>query len=173
MNYSKFDLSKVKYNIDLVKKCIQVGYDTENSIKIETPVMMLPFGVDYISKIKKYYVKMMFENYKNNIDMESFYNVMMNIEKNIDDYINKYVSSDYNVASEFKFSGRFDPLINSKLLSYNNCVKTKILSANGSDIDYINIQKKDRVKCILELNSIWPMNNTFCYKWTILEMKIL
>lgn len=171
MDYKQVDLSKINYTIDSELKRIMIKYGKHNSIKITTPVMTIPFGIDHI--FNKYYIKLKFDDYKTNIEMESFFNLMMTIEEHINNYIEEYVDDKADVVSEFKFSDKFDPLMNSKLLSYNKSVKTKIITGNGSDVDYTYVRKKDKVKCVLELNGVWKVKNNFCYKWTIIEMKII
>ena len=53
MSYQYFDFSKISYELALEPPHIKIGYDNENSIKITTPKMTVPFGVDNIfNKVK-------------------------------------------------------------------------------------------------------------------------
>jgi len=97
----------------------------------------------------------------------------MTIEQHIENFLEGHVDSDAELVSEFKFSNLFDPLVNSKLLSYNKMVKAKIFSNKSSDLSYMDLKKGAHVKCVINLNSVWKVKNKFCYKWTILEIKIV
>ena len=170
MSYQYFDFSKISYELALEPPHIKIGYDNENSIKITTPKMTVPFGVDNI--FNKYYMKLQFDRCNTDSNMEDFFNLMMTIEQNIKNYLENNIE-DSDFVSEFRFSKKFDPTVNIKLMSYNNAIKTKIISNNSSDLSYINLSKGAQVKCVLSLNGVWKIKDKFYYKWNALEIKIL
>jgi hypothetical protein len=170
MHYSQLDLSKINYKYIASPAHIEVKYQNEN-LTITTPEMTIPFGIDNV--YNKYYTKLQFDNYKINMDMESFMNSLMLIEQHIENYLESFVNEDSELTSEFNFKNGYDPTINMKLVSYGTKITTKIMSKGSSDLNYWDVKKNSKVVCKISLNGIWKLKDKFHYKWNILEMKVI
>jgi hypothetical protein len=170
MHYNQLDLSKITYKYVASPPHIDVKYQG-NSLTITTPEMTIPFGIDNV--YNKYYTKLQFDNYKIDMDMESFMNSLMLIEKHIENYLETFVDDNAELASEFNFKDGYDPTINMKLVSYGTKIATKIMSKGSSDLNYWDVKKNSKVSCKISLNGIWKIKNKFHYKWNIEEMKVI
>lgn len=170
MNHQQIDLAKLNYQIVLDPPHIKILYNNDKFI-INTPIMTIPFGIDTV--YDKYYVKLQFDRYKEDIEMEGFFNLLMIIEQQMEHYIEEQLEGDNILNCEFNFKDKFDPTLNTKLVSYRSNIKTKIICSSGSALNYWNIKKGCRVKCKMELNGIWKIKDKFHYKWNLLEILVI
>lgn len=170
MDYQNIDLSKINFQIVENPPHIKMSYQ-DKDLEIRTPVMSIPFGVDNV--YNKYYIKLQFDDFKEDIEMEGFFNLLMLIEQYIENFLESNVDENIEMASEFTFKDKFDPTLNTKLISYNDKIKTKIINRNGSDVNYWELKKGSKVTCKISLNGVWKVKDKFYYKWNLVEVKLL
>lgn len=170
MNYQQIDLSKVKYEVIADPAHVKMTYGG-NKFVINTPEMTVPFGID--SVYGKYYFKLQFDDYKENIEMDGFFNTLMLVEQHMEIFIEDHIEGDNVLNCEFNFKDKFEPSINVKLASYGKKIQTKIVSSSGSELNYWDVKKGSKVKCKMELSDIWKIKDKFYYKWNVLQLNIV
>jgi hypothetical protein len=170
MNFQNIDLSKISYEIVENPPHVKMTYQKKD-LEINCPVMSIPFGVDSI--YNKYYIKLQFDDFKQDIEMEGFFNLLMLIEQHIEDFLESNIDENIDMVSEFGFKDKFDPTLSTKLISYNGKIKTKIINKNGSELNHWDLKKRSKVKCKISLNGIWKVKEKFYYKWNLVEIKLL
>ena len=170
MEYNKLNLSKLQFEIVQEPPHISVKYDNKNLV-INTPKVTIPFGIDEV--YDKFYTKLQFENYEHDEEVMFFMDVLKSIEERIISFANDTFGKQFEVSSEFNYRENHEPSINAKLVSYRGKPKTRIISKTNANMNYWEVAANSSVKCKMSLSGIWPVNNKFCYKWNLEEIKVI
>jgi hypothetical protein len=170
-NYS-YDFAKL-LNIDEFSYTPEKKYTsihhTTNRIVFDTPRLYLPFGLD------KYYnnwsLNFEFDNKHCNGHPE-FLDFLRNIECAI---INNMNIKQEELNTQLKIKNGV-PGFYARIQSINRNSSCKIIDTRKNVTTFVNVYKfpKDvHVIATLRLGNIWKINNLLCYKYNIMELRIV
>jgi len=141
--------------INQKKNFINILNNQEKIIKIKTPKLKCPFGIEF--EYNKYLVKLELTNLNNNLEVKEFYENILEYIKEIQEYMKntELIFSDF-----IRYSNKYDPLIKFYLpLRYD---KFEVdFYKNGSLTTFKDIKKNDFLQLELELISIWKLKNKY------------
>lgn len=162
-------LSNINLHANFDNSQIEVLYGN-NKLKIRTPIMTLPFGIDSVKD--SYYGKLEFSNYINDCEIHDFFNLMKGCEKLIVDYILS-IDKDAIIMSNINENEGFNPEMTIKLIQFKDRITTKIINKTSKFLTFMDIKKKSKVKCVLLLDGIWKVNGKYWYKWKAQEILVV
>ena len=140
-----------------------------NSVCFDTPRLYLPFGLD------KYY-----NNWSLNFEFDTkycdghqeFLEFLCNIECSI---INNMNINTEKLNTQLK-TKKGVPGFYTRIQSVNKIPSCKIIDTRNKELKFINIYKfpKDvHIVARIRLGNIWNINNMLCYKYNIMELRIV
>ena len=157
----------------LTKNDKYIGFriNNENEIKIKTPRLFVPFGID--TYYKNWSINFELKN-KNCEGIRLFKEYLMNFE----DYLaNKLEIKREDMNTQFKIHNKYNMEFYGRIRNMFGKVNCKLEDKrkNSPDrhINIFNFPKEVYVKAELSTTGIWNTNNMFCYKYTVEKLTIV
>jgi hypothetical protein len=165
-NVKKKEYEIDKSNVNVVDNekiaYIQLMYYKNPTLYITTPKMFCPFGFNCKTNL----MNLQFTNYKEDENMNSFFEFIKNIEFSNMNYIGLTEENCDLYSSQIQYdkNGKYDPTLIVKLPFVYNKYTVDIYNDNFP-ITIQNIQKFSNMKCDIYIDKIWKYNDKFICKW--------
>ena len=151
MNFLDVDINLLSYSYNN-KNMKNVLYNKKKSLEIFTPLVFINTMKDSYSNE---YIQLNLEEY------DKF--------KDLIEYIDLHVMILNDISKEnrdrFK-SSLYNSLLSCKIPKNKGICLAKI-TINGSPSTYFDINKNDKAKCLIYIDTIWENSNTLTLKWKI------
>ena len=164
MDFLKINIEDIKitpsnnyFNIEL----------NDNPIKIKTPKMYIPFGLE--ERYKNYYLNLELNNYKNDNHQNSFLLFLENLEKKII----KCLDIDKELFnSQISYRKNDSVIIYTKIMEKFRKFTTNVLR-NNSHINIFNLNKNIYVTAEIIIDKVWKIKRKYYYKLKLYEICVL
>lgn len=157
----------------LVKNEKSIGFRIENQseIKIKTPRLYVPFGID--NYYKNWSVNFELKN-KNCEGIRLFKEYLMNFE----DFIAEKLEIDREeVNTQFKIHNKYNMefygRIRNRFGKVDCQIEDKRKNSPEKFVNFFNFPKEVYVKAELSTSGIWKTNDMYCYKYTVDKLTIV
>ena len=122
---------------------------------------------------KKYWsINLQFTNYKNDKIMESFLNLLENIDKLNKDYLQ--IEDDLYINQiKYDKNNKYDPNLIVKLPKNKNGFNVDITNKDYDNMSVFNIQKYSKMVCEIYIDKIWKFNDKYICKWKAKKIEII
>lgn len=153
------------------EKYLGFRINKENEIKIKTPRLFVPFGID--SYYKNWSINFELKN-KNCEGIRLFKEYLMNFE----DYIaNKLEVKREEINTQFKIHNKYNMefygRIRNKFGKVYCLIEDKRKDSIEKHVNIYNFPKGVFVKAELSTSSIWKTNDMYCYKYSVDKLTIV
>lgn len=163
------DFKLLKIENVCIDENLNISYINSKNIKkpleIITPVLYLPFGIDNnYDKIELNLQLRKTDCIKHNEELKIFLNFLESLEKLFTDTLSEKFKAP--IKSLIRLNPKYDPIINTKLIMYNNKIKTEVFK----DIEYFNffkIGKGEKLKVIMFIDKLWIFKERLFYKFKL------
>ena len=163
------DLTHLKFVAN--EKYLGFRINKENEIKIKTPRIFVPFGID--SYYKNWSINFELKN-KNCEGVRLFKEYLMNFE---DFIVNKLDIRREEVNTQFKIHNKYNMEFYGRIRNMFgkvNCViEDKRKDSVEKHVNIFNFPKAVFVKAELSTNGLWMTNNMYCYKYSVDKLVIV
>lgn len=151
---------------DQKKNFINISNNQDKIIKIKTPKLKCPFGIE--EEYNKYLVKLELTNLNKNLKIKEFYEKLQEYIKEIQEYM-----KDSNlIYSDFiRYSDKYDPLVKFFLPVRYDKFEVDFYK-NGDLTTFKDINKNDILELDLELLSIWKFKNKYGLNFKVKKIYI-
>ena len=152
-------------------KAVLFRIDKSNEIKIKTPRMFVPFGID--NYYEHWSINFELKN-KNCEGIRLFKEYLMEFEDFITDKLQikrEELNTQFKIHNKYnmEFYGR----INSKYGKKNCEIEDKRKHRTQNFINLYNFPEGVFVKAEISTSGIWKMNNMYCYKYDVSKITIV
>jgi len=147
---------------------VQIYNNKTPNLTLKTPPMTCIFGLN-----KKYWsINLQFTNYKNDKIMESFLNLLENIDKLNKDYLQ--IEDDLYINQiKYDKNNKYDPNLIVKLPKNKNGFNVDITNKDYDNMSIFNIQKYSKMVCEIYIDKIWKFNDKYICKWKAKKIEII
>jgi hypothetical protein len=166
------DFKLLKIENVIIDENLNIRYinskNIKKSLEIITPILYLPFGIDKNNdKIELNLQLRKTDCVKNNKELKLFLTFLESLEKLFTDTLSEKFKA--SIKSLIRLNPKYDPIINTKLIMYNNKIKTEVFK----DTEYFNffkISKGEKIKVILFIDKLWIYNGIIFYKFKLKQI---
>jgi len=152
---------------------ININYKNTSEILITTPVMTMPFKIN--ENNGSFIMNLQFTNYKDDPNMNKFYNFMRNLElqhiKHIgldESNIELYLPQIRRDKDE-----KYDPNLVTKLPFRYSKFECDAYNRDGELINILNISRFSKMQCDIFIDKIWVFNDQYICKWKVKTIQLL
>jgi hypothetical protein len=160
-------------NISLVPMDKYIGFKLYklNEVKIKSPRIFVPFGID--SYYKNWSINFELKN-KNCEGIRLFKEYLMNFEDFLVDKL-KITREELNTQFKIhnKYNMEFYGRIRNKFGKICCSIEDKRKESIERNVNIFNFPKEVYVKAELSTNGVWKVNNMYCYKYTVDKLIIV
>lgn len=137
------------------KNFINISTNQDKAIKIKTPKLKCPFGIEF--EYNKHLVKLELTNLNKNLELKEFYDQLMQYTKDVQEYMK---NSELLYSDFIRYSDKYDPLIKFYLPVRYDKFEVDFYK-NGELTTFKDINKNDLLQLDMELVSIWKLKNKY------------
>lgn len=152
-------------------KYIELKLDKQKEIRIKTPRIYVPFGID--TYYKNWSINFELKN-KNCEGVRLFKEYLMNFE---DLLVNKLNINRDEINTQFKIHNKYNMELYGRIRNEFGKVRCEIKDHRKKSLDthvnIFNFPKEVFVKAELSTNGLWNINGMMCYKYTVEKLTIV
>lgn len=191
--YSQFDTSKISFGpVEKTKmggKIIELRYDGSKRLSLQTPTVALPFGLNKPftdGDNQSFSVDLSFRGYDTSPAIADFMAKMREFDavvlkaavENSPEWFGKAKSEE--VISEFfrpnvreSKNPQYAPTFKVKIPNYNGIPSARFFDENKEPAEMAILAKGTRAKFLLEVTSVWFVNNNFGVSWRMRQALVV
>ena len=162
------DFSTIKIENIKVKRSsnsfIDIVYN-DSPLVFWTPKLFIPFG--YEEKYNSYFINFELHDFNNNIEIQQFLDMLLNIEQKIIELLD---IDNSQLNSQIRLNDPHNPILYTKVIEKNKKILTTIKNNKNEHINFFKLEKRNFSKNKLVIDKIWCKNNKFYLKYKIKEM---
>ena len=164
MDFLNIDLKDIK--ITKSNNYFNIEIDGK-PIKIKTPVMFIPFGLE--ERYKNYYLNLELDDVENDNYQNSFLLFLENLEKKIIDILD--IDKD-QLNSQISYRKNDKVIIYTKIMEKFRKFTTKV-TRNNSNVNIFNLGKNIHIEAEIVIDKIWVIKGKYYYKLKLYEICVL
>ena len=159
MDFKDIDLTKIKISDN--GKFIELA----TPLKIVTPKMYLPFGVE--KEYNNYVMKLQFRGINESDELKQFYKFILNLEK----VLRALTGTDSELLkTQIKPSEKYDPVLLTKIPQQKDKFLCEASDSEGVPLN-ITLLQKGYYRCVLLVDSIWKIKGKYYYKLKVKNIR--
>ena len=134
---------------------------------VKTPIMTVPFKIS--EKDGSFQFSLQFTNYKDNEEMNRFYNLIRNIELQQMKFIGLDETNTELYLSQIRRDKKkqYDPNLLIKIPFRYTKMEADAYTKEGQPMTILSIHRFSKAECVIYIDRIWKFNDMFVCKWKL------